>query len=706
MKEFLAYQSEVAICMAAFSALYLLIWRNETNFQFKRLLLVFIPTLSLVIPLLDFTLAMDMPQPSTEYLAYIPNSLINAPIDTTAAAPEPISVWNILGALWATGVCFMLIRFGISLWKIWRINQTTDTSSDGGYKIVDDPIQSFSFFKLIVINKNQVESEAKDHILAHEKAHSEHNHSLDVIFLELTKIFQWFNPVCWLLARAVKQNLEFLADQIATRSAVNKKAYQYAIVHHANESGYQMLKSQFSKSNLNRRIIMMGQPNNYKVALGKLMLLFPLIAVLLMSFSIRVEKSGLQSELREAFPILNMESTRHQEKNQYPKITSQSLSKQSSHKEAQVKRRKIQGKVMDDNGNLVVGCQVTIKGTSEGTLTGGNGDFAINVASEHTQLIFQYAGSKTKEIPIGTATSIGVVLEEDKTYLTVSNDILQNKRNTANSSTLVNNMSSVKIGKPVYVENSIASSATSLTGTVKDQKGNAVVGCNVIIKGTTTGTVTDMQGHFKIGVQPEHAELVFSYVGLLTQIVEISDKTEYDIKMEVDENYQYPGPTMIGFRVLSSPSPEEHDSIASVMIRGDQGQPMFIVHGAEREDFVATDLNPDDIHSMHVIKGSNALDKYGAKGENGVILITTKSGKELSREINKARNSDLIDNIITDPKKPPLFIVDGKELQSEEIEKINPNDIESISVLKGKSANEAYGKKGNNGVILIKLKQK
>ena len=116
-----------------------------------------------------------------------------------------------------------------------------------------------------MLNKSQATTESKEHILAHEQAHSQQYHSIDVVLFETLKIFQWFNPFIWILTRDSKQNMEFIADQLATASKHTKEKYQYAIIHHAADANFQLLKTQFSKSNLKRRIIMMNQPSNRKI---------------------------------------------------------------------------------------------------------------------------------------------------------------------------------------------------------------------------------------------------------------------------------------------------------------------------------------------------------------------------------------------------------------------------------------------------------
>lgn len=102
-------------------------------------------------------------------------------------------------------------------------------------------------------------------------------------------------------------------------------------------------------------------------------------------------------------------------------------------------------------------------------------------------------------------------------------------------------------------------------------------------------------------------------------------------------------------------------------------------------------LDPQSIESMNVLKGESARDAYGVLGEKGVILIYTKN-------YVKAENS-------TGKVPEPLVFVNGK-LFTASLDSINPNDIESLSVKKNKSATSVYGKAGENGVIMIETKRK
>lgn len=813
MKELALYQLEVALCLAVLSGMYLLFWRNETNFLLKRFLLISIPLLSIVIPLLNFDITVTDEQPIMEFVTYIPNQIITQSNEILTQsnefmmqsdvvinqAPSTINTWHIIYILWILGAFLMLLRLGVSLLKIRKIVQQAEWAPNGKYKLVDDPIQSFSFFNLIVINKYQVTSNAKEHILAHELAHSQQGHSYDVVFLELIKVIQWFNPFIWMLSHSSKQNLEFLADQAATTYAEDKEPYQFAIVHHAANSGYQLLKTQFSKANLKSRIIMMNQPNNRKIHLGKSLIILPLLSALLMSFSLNVENLDLKKELTKMIPLFNPETQNLKKSSnfspidridvienepadyseiQYQQDTSKNevfkivenqpqpstgdmtayfeVLKQELNYPAEAKANNIKGKVFvaftvqkdgtlgdvkaakglgygcdeeavrvisegpiwipgeqqgkkvnvrmilpipfginyppppgpikgivkNTDGEPIVGCNVIIEGTTLGTVTNPKGVFQITPYSgiKIINLIVSSRGYTTevRHAPYGSSHAIELTRIDENTE------------------------------------------SRKLSGTIKSEDGNPVIGCNVIIRGTTTGTVTDGDGRFLIEVQPESSELIFSYVGLETEIVKISEDSKYAIIMKADPEYPS-SPQLKDLKVVVGYPTDVNNIEYKPSIRSanslndleDDARPLIILDGKEMIEM--SEIDHTEIHSMTVLKDKSAVSIYGDNGVNGVILITTKEAK--SKEsvytdvtIYDDNNKDGLKlktdgNLDFGEENPPIYFVDEKETSQEEVEKIDPSTIQSIEVIKGKPAKEKYGKKGKDGVILIKLKK-
>lgn len=131
-------------------------------------------------------------------------------------------------------------------------------------------------------------------------------------------------------------------------------------------------------------------------------------------------------------------------------------------------------------------------------------------------------------------------------------------------------------------------------------------------------------------------------------------------------------------------TPSSSNGLTIKATKGLTGNPLFIVDGKEVKDI--DNLNPEEIEKIEVLKDQSATAAYGDKGKNGVILITTKEKKI---------------------KGNPLVIVDGQEYKSMEEANIPPEEIASISVLKGETASpKIYGEKAKDGVIIINTKTK
>lgn len=126
-------------------------------------------------------------------------------------------------------------------------------------------------------------------------------------------------------------------------------------------------------------------------------------------------------------------------------------------------------------------------------------------------------------------------------------------------------------------------------------------------------------------------------------------------------------------KVLTTSSEAMSQSKALIIVDGVMVQPNDSINNLNF-------MNPDNIESLNVLKGEQAILQYGEVGKNGVILVTTK----------------------TPVKKEPLYILDGVKIKS--IIGLNSDDIESIQVLKGKESTREYGDEGEAGVVLISTK--
>ncbi len=220
---------------------------------------------------------------------------------------------------------------------------------------------------------------------------------------------------------------------------------------------------------------------------------------------------------------------------------------------------------------------------------------------------------------------------------------------------------------PSYtLQNTIIGRVTS------EEDGSGIPGVNVLIKGTTTGTITDLDGNYIVEVPLESNVLVFSAVGYRTQEVRIGDRSEINVIM-VPDITQLEEVVVIGYG-----EQERRDVTGSISS----------VQASEYEDEPITSVSQG---LQGKVAGVNVTMSSGAPGANMIVRI-------------RGNNSVLGSN-------DPLYVVDGIPIQSGTggnthfLSTLNPGDIESIEVLKDASATAIYGSRGSNGVIMITTKQ-
>lgn len=250
-------------------------------------------------------------------------------------------------------------------------------------------------------------------------------------------------------------------------------------------------------------------------------------------------------------------------------------------------------------------------------------------------------------------------------------------------------------------------------GTVKDGTGEPLIGVSVVVKGATgLGVVTDIDGNYKINVKDKNAVLVFSYIGYTPQEVKIGGRSSVDVTMKDESSVlKEVVVTAMGIKrkessltystqqvkasdlnrvqdpnvanslegkvsgVTITPSAGGAGGASKIILRGNKSilgssTPLIVVDGvpmnnsqrgqvgsganmlttgvSEGSDALSM-INPDDIESINVLKGANAAALYGSEAANGVLMITTKKGREGKVGVNFSSNVTF-DTPLTTPK--------------------------------------------------------
>ena len=202
----------------------------------------------------------------------------------------------------------------------------------------------------------------------------------------------------------------------------------------------------------------------------------------------------------------------------------------------------------------------------------------------------------------------------------------------------------------------------NLSGTVVDSQGEPIIGATVKVPGSATGAITDLDGHFSITVNPG-TKLEVSYVGMQTVSLTAGDNMHVILK-------------------------DDSKTLNDVVVIG---------YGVQKKSVVTASIakvDAEDLQGKTQLRAEDAL-----KGLAAGVNVTSASGQPGSKSMIRVRGIGTINN------SDPLYIIDGMATDQNGMELVNPEDIESIEVLKDAASGAIYGSRAANGVILVTTKK-
>ena len=193
-----------------------------------------------------------------------------------------------------------------------------------------------------------------------------------------------------------------------------------------------------------------------------------------------------------------------------------------------------------------------------------------------------------------------------------------------------------------------------ITGHVKDALGDPIIGANVVVKGTTNGTITDIDGNFSLEV-PDNATLLVSYIGYTDRTIQVGNSSEVMVSLS-----------------------EDTQKLDEVVVVGYGTQKKVNLTGA------ISSLDAETLENRPITNSTQAL-----QGTQGVYVNQAGAQPGSDKATIRIRGQGTLND------NNPLILVDGIEFP---LEAVNPNDIESISVLKDAASSAIYGSRAANGL--------
>ncbi len=218
--------------------------------------------------------------------------------------------------------------------------------------------------------------------------------------------------------------------------------------------------------------------------------------------------------------------------------------------------------------------------------------------------------------------------------------------------------------KDVKLDMSSSEQKKTIKGTVEDKKGHPIAGASILVRGTTVGTVTDVNGNFQLNMSPDYRELIISYIGMKTKGIAISGKSVFSIVLE-----------------------EDNVGVDEVVVVGYGVQKKVDLTGAVKS-----------VDSKALIDRPIPNIAVGLQGLIPNLNITVSSGRSTEVPTFNIRGVTSLSG------GSPLIVIDGSPSTVEELMRLTPTDIESVSTLMDAASAAIYGARAAFGVVLVTTK--
>ncbi|MBE9511854.1 MAG: TonB family protein [Bacteroidetes bacterium] len=384
MNEFWQYQFQSGITLTLLFGVYWFLLRKETFFKLHRFFLLAAGIISLVLPLINFSLLMGVKSFSPVQIVnngyrYVETALVMNPVNITGEQQGGLTVYHFIWGVYLTGVFLLSGRLVYQVILIAKSIRQSETRILLNIPVnVNNRISApFSFFGQIFIPFGVLKYKHFKEILIHEAEHLKQKHSWDLLFIELLCIFQWFNPIVWMVGRTVRETHEYLADQGVLRQGTIRTSYQAVLLEHTLGVPVFGLSHYFNNSISKKRMIMMKKRKSPNRRKWRMLFLIPVVVLLNLAFS-NPFSGGSTIEVQKGLTETNL----------------------------------VKGKVTaEDTGKPLPGVNIVIIDANIGTITDKNGEFSLEVKEENIMLSVAFMGYETLVVKAKKDEFLNIVLK-------------------------------------------------------------------------------------------------------------------------------------------------------------------------------------------------------------------------------------------------------------------------------------------------------
>lgn len=280
------YMLKLSVGLAATCIFYYLLLRRVKQFTHNRWFLLGGLALAIFAPLVNINSFGERQQFGrvifADQIPPIQNVLHTLPSPTNTSLG---GTQTLVALLFAAVSAILFLRLVIQFLSLKKITRQAQLLSQGAVFLYHIPqnIAPFSFHRSIYLNTGMYTPAELADVIKHETIHVQQQHTIDVILAEIVCAVNWYNPFAWVLKTAIKQNLEFIADEEVLQSSTNRKNYQYLLLK-VNGSLPLGITNNLNFTGLKNRIAMMNKAKTSRLHVLKFLFVLPLACILLAAF--------------------------------------------------------------------------------------------------------------------------------------------------------------------------------------------------------------------------------------------------------------------------------------------------------------------------------------------------------------------------------------------------------------------------------------
>jgi TonB family protein len=650
METFAVYLLKSVIWLAGFALIFILFLRNERFFVLNRIYLLAGIITSFIFPMISIHYTVVLP--------VVRNIQIENAIMSEIQNPDKSLIPDlklILSVLYVLGVAFVLtliIRQGRS---VFRAIKKSEIISFHPAKLIKTPeyTTAFSFFSYVFVNPSVTDVETKE-IMIHELVHIRQKHWFDLLLVELLCMMQWFNPLVWIYIRFIRQNHEYLADEVALQQTSDPAVYRAVLLNQIVGAPVVNLANSFNYSPNKKRFNMMKNIISSPYRKMKILFILPVFAIVLYAFA----KPDYKYKYADQSSGDNVSGTSLQQKS-------------------------VKGTIVQNDGTPMPGATILIKGTTLGTSADATGSFKIDNVPDNGLIVVSFVGFKSKVLKPVFTSEMAITMVRDT--------VRYNNLNISSPPPPPPPMNAAgDLNAPPPPPPPPASGI--------DLKGDGPQPLYVV-----DGSITSKAEVEKI--DPETIESIHIF----------KDESVSAKYGEKGEN----GVIELYLKKATSTLITEDGSKDTVKVSAYGGMhfktsenkavPLYVIDGVIASVDDLNKVDPQTFVLVNILKDGAAISKYGERGKDGAIEITTKNynsvgtgggvtGVKILRDSFTPLPPPSYVKIRSKDGKTPLVVVDGvaKDI---EVDKIDPKTVASMNVLSDEFATNKYGEKAKDGVV-------